>query len=81
MIFHLSTGIIPGTLTVSDILRTGILPEDCSGVLPVDAGKFVGNRPSYTIADPNVYAIPLGCIIPVNLDNVLMPVQRHPSDP
>jgi len=62
------------TLTVSDILEN----RDFTGKIalassPVDAGKFVGNRLSYTIADPNVYAIPLGCIIPVNLDNVLMP--------
>lgn len=62
------------TLTVEDILEN----RDFSGKIalasaPVDAGKFVGNGYSYTITNPNVYAIPLACIIPANLDNVLMP--------
>lgn len=62
------------TLTVADILEN----RDFAGKIalassPVDAGKFVGNGLSYIITDPNVYAIPLGCIIPVNVDNVLMP--------
>lgn len=62
------------TLTVADILEN----RDFAGKIalassPVDAGKFVGNGLSYIITDPNVYAIPLGCIVPVNVDNVLMP--------
>lgn len=62
------------TLTVTDILEN----RDFAGKIalassPVDAGKFVGNGLSYIITDPKVYAIPLGCIVPVNLDNVLMP--------
>lgn len=62
------------TLTVSDIMEN----RDFAGKIalassPVDAGKFVGNGLSYIITDPNAYAIPLGCIIPINLDNVLMP--------
>lgn len=62
------------TLTVSDILENrDFTAKIALASSPVDAGKFVGNRLSYVIADPKVYAIPLGCIIPVNLDNVLMP--------
>ena len=54
------------TLTVSDILENrDFTAKIALASSPVDAGKFVGNRLSYVIADPKVYAIPLGCIIPV----------------
>ncbi|SHJ07949.1 FAD-dependent oxidoreductase [Thermoclostridium caenicola] len=62
------------TLTVADILENRDFADKIVlASAPVDAGKFVGNGLSYIITDPNVYAIPLGCIIPVNVDNVLMP--------
>jgi len=62
------------TLTVADILENRDFKNKIAlASSPADAGKFVGNGLSYVITDPKVYAIPLGCIIPVNLDNVLMP--------
>jgi len=61
-------------LTVSDILENRDFERKIAlASSPVDAGKFVGNGLSYIITDPKVYAIPLDCIVPVNLDNVLMP--------
>ena len=38
----------------------------------VEAGKFINQSIEYIVTKPNVYAIPLGCIIPSNLDNVMM---------
>lgn len=62
------------TLTVADILENRDFDLKITlASAPVDAGKFVGNGLNYIITDPKVYAIPLECIIPVNLDNVLMP--------
>ena len=61
-------------LTVADILENRDFKNKIAlAAAPVDAGKFVDQGFDYTITDPLVYSIPLGCIIPVNLDNVLMP--------
>jgi hypothetical protein len=62
------------TLTVSDIMNNRNFKDKIAlASAPVDAGKFVDQGFDYTIINPNVYSIPLGSIIPVNLDNVLMP--------
>lgn len=61
------------TLKVSDILENKDFPDKvalCSAA--VDAGKFVDQNVEYIVTKPNVYTIPLGCIVPSNLDNVLM---------
>ena len=61
-------------LTVSDILENRDFKNKVAlASAPVDAGKFVDQGFDYTIVDPPIYSIPLGSIIPVNLDNVLMP--------
>lgn len=60
-------------LTVSDILENRDFRDKialCSEA--VDAGKFVDKNMEYIVLSPNVYSIPLGAIIPSNLDNVLM---------
>lgn len=60
-------------LTVTDILENRDFPDKvalCSQ--EVDASKFVDKNIEYIVAKPNVYSIPLGSLIPVNLDNVLM---------
>jgi hypothetical protein len=62
------------TLTVSDILEnTNFKDKIALASMPVDGGKFVDQGFDYVVGNPNVYAIPLGSIIPVNLTNVLMP--------
>jgi hypothetical protein len=60
-------------LTVSDILENRNFENKialCSA--PVDAGKFSDKSLEYIVAKPDVYSIPLGSIIPSNLDNVMM---------
>jgi hypothetical protein len=61
------------TLTVTDILENRNFADKialCSAA--VDAGRFVNQNVEYIVTKPNVYAIPLGCIVPTNLDNVMM---------
>jgi len=60
-------------LTVADIIENRNFPDKvalCSQ--EVDASKFVDKEIEYIVLKPNVYSIPLGSIIPVNLDNVMM---------
>ena len=38
----------------------------------MDASKFTKDNLEYIVVSPHVYSIPLGSIIPVNLENVLM---------
>ncbi len=60
-------------LTVKDILENRDFKDKialCSEA--VDAGKFVNRNIEYIVAKPNVYSIPLGSVIPSNLDNVFM---------
>ena len=53
------------TLTVSDILENrDFTAKIALASSPVDAGKFVGNRLSYVIADPKVYAHTTGLHYP-----------------
>jgi len=62
------------TLTVSDILEnTNFKDKIALASMPIDGGKFVDQGFDYIVGNPNVYSIPLGSIIPVNLTNVLMP--------
>jgi hypothetical protein len=60
-------------LTVADIFENRDF-KDKVGLSSeaVDAGKFVNKDIEYIVVKPNVYAIPLGSIIPANLKNVLM---------
>ncbi|HEX3029973.1 MAG TPA: FAD-dependent oxidoreductase [Clostridia bacterium] len=60
------------TLEVNDILEN----RDCEdkialGAYPVEIGKFTNSFVSIA-GKPNSYAIPLGCIIPLKTDNLLM---------
>lgn len=60
------------TLEVNDILEN----RDCEdkialGAYPVEIGKFTNSLVSIA-GKPHSYAIPLGCIIPVKTDNLLM---------
>ncbi len=60
-------------LTVSDILDNKDFPNKVAlSAAPVDAGKYVDQIVEYIVTKPIVYAIPLECLIPSNLDNVLM---------
>lgn len=60
-------------LTVEDILSDKNSDNKIAlAGWPVDAGKFVDQGFNSIVTDPNVYAVPLGCIIPENVDNVLM---------
>ncbi|MGI6085713.1 MAG: FAD-dependent oxidoreductase [Acetivibrionales bacterium] len=61
------------TLQVADILENTDFKDKvglCSQA--VDASKFVSGNVKYIVTKPNVYAIPLGSIVPINLQNVLM---------
>lgn len=61
------------TLTVADIMENRNFPDKvalCSQ--EVDASKFVDKEIEYIVLKPNVYSIPLGSIIPIDLDNVMM---------
>ncbi|MCX7771662.1 MAG: FAD-dependent oxidoreductase, partial [Clostridia bacterium] len=61
------------TLTVADILENRNFKDKIAlASAPVDAGKFVNQSVDYIVAKPNAYSIPLGCLVPSNLDNVLM---------
>lgn len=61
------------TLKVADILENRDFTDKIAlGSAPVDAGKFVSQNVAYIITKPHVYSIPLGSIVPTNLDNVLM---------
>lgn len=60
-------------LSVADILGNKDFRDKialCSEA--VDAGKVITQNVEYVVAKPHVYAIPLGSIIPSNLDNVMM---------
>lgn len=60
-------------LTVGDILENRDFKDKialCSEA--VDASKFIDKNLEYIVVKPKIYAIPLGCIIPSNLTNVLM---------
>ena len=60
-------------LTVADILENRNFKDKvglCSQ--EVDASKFTSDNEKYIVLKPNVYSIPLGSLVPVNLDNVLM---------
>lgn len=60
-------------LTVADIIENRSFPDKvalCSQ--EVDASKFIDKNIEYIVVKPKVYSIPLGSLIPVNLDNVLM---------
>jgi len=61
------------TLTVADIMENRSFEDGialCSE--KVDASKFTKDNLEYIVVSPHVYSIPLGSIIPVNLENVLM---------
>ncbi|NMA65498.1 MAG: FAD-dependent oxidoreductase [Clostridiaceae bacterium] len=60
-------------LTVEDIMENRNFKDGialCSE--QVDASKFTKENIEYIVVNPHVYSIPLGSIIPVNLENVLM---------
>lgn len=60
-------------LTVADILENKDFKDKvglCSQ--EIDASKFINDNNEYIVVKPNVYSIPLGSIVPNNLDNVLM---------
>ena len=61
------------TLTVADILenkdfrdKVGLCSQE------VDASKFISDNIKYVVMKPKVYSIPLGSLVPINLQNVLM---------
>lgn len=59
-------------LSVNDILENRNFEDKtalCS--YPVKADRFTENK-EYVIGKPVQYSIPLGCLIPLNVDNVLM---------
>lgn len=61
------------SLTVADIMENRNFEDGialCSE--KVDASKFTKDNIEYIVVDPHVYSIPLGSIIPANLENVLM---------
>ncbi|NLE24070.1 MAG: FAD-dependent oxidoreductase [Clostridiaceae bacterium] len=60
-------------LTVADILENKDFKDKvglCSQ--EVDASKFISTNTKYIVFKPNVYSIPLGSLVPINLQNVLM---------
>ena len=60
------------TLTVNDLL--GNLDFDnkvAMGTGPVEAGKFAEGK-NFVVGKPVMYGIPLGCLIPVDVDNLFM---------
>ena len=60
-------------LTVADILENKDFKDKvglCSQ--EVDASKFISDNTKYIVMKPNVYSIPLGSLVPINLQNVLM---------
>ncbi len=60
-------------LTVSDILDNRSFPDKVAlSSQEVDASKFVDKNIEYIVMKPKVYSIPLGSIVPVNLQNVIM---------
>lgn len=61
------------TLTVADILENKDFKDKvglCSQ--EVDASKFISDNTKYIVTKPKVYSIPLGSLVPINLQNVLM---------
>ncbi|MCX8131267.1 MAG: FAD-dependent oxidoreductase [Clostridia bacterium] len=59
-------------LSVNDILDNRDFSDKIAvGSHPVDASKFVRGS-SYIIGKPVIYSIPLGCIVPLKVDNLLM---------
>lgn len=60
-------------LSVIDILENRNFPDKVAlSSQEVDASKFVDNNIEYIVVKPSVYSIPLGSIVPVNLNNVMM---------
>ncbi|MDP4093053.1 MAG: FAD-dependent oxidoreductase [Bacillota bacterium] len=61
------------TLTVNDILSNKDFKDKIAvGSAPVNAGKLSDSGSDYIMGKPDQYGIPLGCIIPANVDNLLM---------
>jgi hypothetical protein len=61
------------TLTVGDILENKDFRNKIAlSAQEVDASKFIKTNLRYVVTKPNVYSIPLGSIVPVNLQNVIM---------
>ncbi len=61
------------TLTVADILENKNFKNKIAlSAQAVDASKFINNNLRYIVAKPNIYSIPLGSIVPANLQNVIM---------
>ena len=59
-------------LSVNEVLESKSSALDVAvGSYPVDAGKFAGYS-SYIVGKPYQYGVPLGCIIPLEVDNLLM---------
>lgn len=60
-------------LSVSDILEnTDFSDRIAIGSWPVDAGKLVDGFSGYIVGKPVQYAVPLECIIPKGVENLLM---------
>ncbi|MCX7749067.1 MAG: FAD-dependent oxidoreductase [Clostridia bacterium] len=61
------------TLKVNEILENKNFDDKIVlAAGPVDASKVVNNGFRYIIGKPTQYSIPLGCIIPLKTDNILM---------
>ena len=62
------------TLTVSDILENRDRKDKIALLSdPVTASRFVRGDDPAVLCDPTAYAVPLGALVPVDWDNVLMP--------
>ena len=60
-------------LTVEDILENRDFEGKIAmGASRVEGGKFVDNEREYIIGKPSQYGIPLGCLIPHKVENLLM---------
>ena len=60
-------------LKVNDILEDMDFTDKIAmGSYQVDGSKLVGDRKKYIIGKPQQYGIPLGCIVPLKTDNLLM---------
>ena len=60
-------------LKVADILENKDFKDKvglCSQ--EVDASKFINHNTKYIVTKPKVYSIPLGSLVPINVQNVLM---------
>ncbi len=62
------------TLTVGDVLENRDRKDKIALLSdPVSAARFVRGDDPAILCDPDVYAVPLGALVPVAWDNVLMP--------